>query len=149
MKVKRQNKILEMIERYNIETQEELIEKLRMAGFEVTQATVSRDIHELKLTKQQLSGGGYRYMVPAEGGEGVKIYDKAVAGSVKSVDYSMNNVVVRTYPGMAQAVAAGIDTLRDENILGCVAGDDCIIVVTRDTESAKALAERMRSRRNG
>lgn len=149
MKVKRQNKILEMVERYNIETQEELIEKLRMAGFEVTQATVSRDMHELKLTKQQLDGGGYRYMAPAEGSEGAQVYNRAVAGSIKTVDYSMNNVVVRTYPGMAQAVAAGIDTLRDESILGCVAGDDCIIVVTRDMESARALAERMRNRRNG
>ena len=145
MKVKRHNKILEIIENNNIETQEELIEKLRHAGFDVTQATVSRDIRELKLLKQMTDMGTYKYVVPKNSGaENQHVYSRALASSIKNVDCSLNDIVIRTYPGMAQAVAAGIDALRETDILGCVAGDDCIIIVTRDEESAVAIAHRIR-----
>jgi len=139
MKVKRHNKILEIIENYNIETQEELIDKLKLAGFDVTQATVSRDIRELKLTKQMSDTGSYKYVVPKITGDSHHVYNKAIINSIKSVDYSMNNVVIKTYPGMAQAVAAGIDAMREPSILGCVAGDDCIIIVTKDSAGASEL----------
>ncbi len=145
MKIKRHNKILEIIENYNIETQEELIDKLRLAGFDVTQATVSRDIRELKLLKQMSDMGTYKYVVPKNNAaENQHVYSRAIASSIKSVESSLNNIVIKTYPGMAQAVAAGVDSLHETDILGCVAGDDCIIIVTRDPESAIDIASRIR-----
>ena len=135
MKVKRHNKILEIIENYNIETQEEL----KLAGFDVTQATVSRDIRELKLMKQMSDTGSYKYVVSRSSGDNQHVYNKAITNSIRSVDFSLNNVVIKTYPGMANAVAAGIDALHESNILGCVAGDDCIIIVTRNTDDAEDL----------
>lgn len=143
MKVKRHNKILEIIENYNIETQEELIAKLRLAGYDVTQATVSRDIRELKLMKQMSDTGSYKYVVSKNSGDNQHVYNKAITNSIKSVDFSLNNVVIRTYPGMANAVAAGIDALHESNILGSVAGDDCIIIVTRNTADAEDLTHRI------
>ncbi len=144
MKVKRHNKILEIIENNNIETQEELIAKLRLAGYDVTQATVSRDIRELKLLKQMSDMGTYKYVVPKNNtSENQHVYSRAIANSIKSVDSSYNDIVIKTYPGMAQAVAAGVDSLHEADILGCVAGDDCIIIVTRDAESAVAIAHRI------
>ncbi len=145
MKVKRHNKILEIIENYDIETQEELIEKLRLAGYDVTQATVSRDIRELKLLKVTSEGGSYKYVVPGGGhSEHKHIYSKAIDGSIRSVEHSLNNIVIRTYPGMANAVAARIDSLHESDILGSVAGDDCIIMVTKTVESAALLTEKFR-----
>ncbi|MGN1409439.1 MAG: arginine repressor [Eubacteriales bacterium] len=144
MKVKRHNKILEIIENNNIETQEELIDKLKLAGFDVTQATVSRDIRELKLLKQMSDMGTYKYVVPKNNtGENQHVYSRALASSIKSVDCAYNDIVIKTYPGMATAVAAGVDSLHETDILGCVAGDDCIIIVTRDTDSAVAIAHRI------
>ncbi len=144
MKVKRHNKILEIIENYNIETQEELIAKLKLAGFDVTQATVSRDIRELKLLKQMSDMGTYKYVIPKNNAnEHQHVYNRALSNSIKSVDSSFNDIVIKTYPGMAQAVAAGIDSLHETDILGCVAGDDCIIIVTRSPESAVAIAHRI------
>ncbi len=145
MKIKRHNKILEIIENYNIETQEELIEKLRLAGFDVTQATVSRDIRELKLLKQMSDMGTYKYVVPKNNtSDNQHVYTRAIASSIKTVESAFNDIVIKTYPGMAQAVAAGVDALHENDILGCVAGDDCIIIVTRDTESAIDIASRIR-----
>ena len=144
MKVKRHNKILEIIENNNIETQEELIAKLRLAGYDVTQATVSRDIRELKLLKQMSDMGTYKYVVPkSHASENQHIYSRAISNSIKSVASSYNDIVIKTYPGMAQAVAAGVDSLHEADILGCVAGNDCIIIVTRDTESAVAISQRI------
>ncbi len=144
MKVKRHNKILEIIDNFNIETQEELIAKLKLAGFDVTQATVSRDIRELKLLKQMSDMGTYKYVLPKNNpAENQHVYSRAITHSVKRVECSMNDIVIKTYPGMAQAVAAGVDSLHESDILGCVAGDDCIIIVTRDAESATAIAHRI------
>lgn len=141
MKTKRHNKILEIVENYNIETQEELIAKLKLAGFDVTQATVSRDIRELKLLKQMSDMGTYKYVVPKNNSpENQHVYNRALSGTVKSVETAMNIIVLKTYPGLAQAVAAGIDSLHENDILGCVAGDDCIIIVTRDPDSAVAIS---------
>ena len=150
MKSKRQSAILEIIENYDIETQEELIDSLRREGFNVTQATISRDIRELKLTKVTGENGNYKYVLPGTKptSSGQHIYSNTVANSILSVEYAMNLIVVKTYPGMAQAVAAGVDSMHEADILGCVAGDDCIIIVTRDTESAVEIASRIRKLMN-
>ena len=145
MKNKRQNKIMEIIATNDIETQEELIRRLRDAGFEVTQATVSRDIRELKLSKVMSDKGEYKYVPPKTNIEdGHYVYSKALTGSMKSVDFALNNIVIKTYPGMANAVAAGIDALHEHDILGCVAGDDTIILVAHSTDSAANICKRLR-----
>lgn len=144
MKGNRQKKILEIINRYHIETQDDLIERLLVEGFSVTQATVSRDIRELQLTKVLTGKGSYRYVAPKkeELVAGMKI-NAALVDSIISVDYAQNMVVVRTFPGLAQAVAAGIDNLTLAEVLGCVAGDDTIIVATRNELAAKSISERI------
>lgn len=145
MKLNRHGKIMEIIENYTIETQEELIEKLRLAGFEVTQATISRDIRELKLAKVMCETGNYKYVLPKPGEqEGQHLYNRALSGSIKSVESAMNDIVIKTYPGLANAVAAGIDALHEQNILGCVAGDDTIIIIAHNTESAASICRRIR-----
>lgn len=139
MKSKRQSAILEIIENFDIETQEELIDSLRREGFNVTQATISRDIRELKLTKVTAENGKYKYVLPGtkSAPTGQHIYSNTVASSIISVEYAMNIIVVKTYPGMAQAVAAGIDSHHINGVMGCVAGDDTIFVAVRNVELAK------------
>lgn len=145
MKVKRHNKIMEIIGSCHIETQEELIDKLRAAGFDVTQATISRDIRELKLAKVMCETGSYKYVLPKSGeNDGRHVYSKALSGSIKSVDCALNDIVIKTYPGLANAVAAGIDSLHEHDILGCVAGDDTIILIAHSAESALNLCKRLR-----
>ncbi|MEE0968857.1 MAG: arginine repressor [Clostridia bacterium] len=146
MKTSRQEKILELILRYEIETQDELIEKLRLEGFDVTQATASRDIKELKLAKTQTNKGKYRYMRPVtnENAPGVS-FNAALAASIISIEVGENIVVVRTYPGMANAVATGIDSMRHSDILGSVAGDDTIIIVTRSKDIAEGICEQVKT----
>ncbi len=143
MKRNRQEKMLELISRYEIDTQDELITYLRESGFDVTQATVSRDIRELKIAKMTTGKGTYRYVLPkqVDGGAGMK-FNTALVDSIVSVEAACNLVVLKTYPGMATAVAVGIDSMNFQQILGCVAGDDTIMVATRDAESAKSIAER-------
>ena len=143
MKKHRQEKMLELISRYEIDTQDELITYLRESGFDVTQATVSRDIRELKIAKMTTGKGTYRYVLPKqhESGAGMK-FNHALVDSIISVEAACNLVVLKTYPGMANAVAVGIDSMNFQQILGCVAGDDTIFVATRDEESAKTIAER-------
>ncbi len=145
MKSERHARILELISKYEIETQEEMMERLLGEGFKVTQATVSRDLKELKLAKTLTPRGTYRYTVHGtvryQSGN-VKL-NNAMVDSIVMVDYSMNNVVVKTYPGMAQGVASAIDSLSLPQILGCVAGDDTIIIVTRDTESSVEISNKI------
>lgn len=142
MKSKRQMKIIEIIEKNDIETQEDLIARLREAGFDVTQATVSRDIRELKLIKSAGEGGSYKYKLPKEERKDASVlYSTAFTTSIKSIRYSGNNIVIHTYPGLANAVAAGIDAIDDSDILGCVAGDDTIIAVVSDPEKTRDICE--------
>ena len=144
MKGNRQKKILEIISRYHIETQDDLIERLLMEGFSVTQATVSRDIRELQLNKVMTGKGSYRYVAPKkeELVTGIKI-NAALVDSILTADYAKNLVVIRTFPGLAQAVAASIDNLSIADVLGCVAGDDTIFIATRNEETAKTISERI------
>ncbi len=146
MKSERQNRIRELIAKYEIETQDEMMNRLREEGFAVTQATVSRDLKEMKLTKTLTARGTYRYSASPAGNHmsnHTKL-NNAMMDSVISVEYSMVNVVIKTYPGMANAVASGIDSLNLHHILGCVAGDDAIIVVTRSEEDSVEICEKIR-----
>ena len=144
MKSQRQQRILELISKYEIETQEEMMSRLRTEGFKVTQATVSRDLKELKLTKIQTARGTYRYAVgQARQGVGSIKLNNAMADSIVEVRYSLNNVVIKTYPGLAAAVAFAVDSLNMPSILGCVAGDDTVIIVTATEEAAKELSEKI------
>ncbi len=143
MKRIRQEKMLELISKYEIDTQDELIDRLRENGFEVTQATVSRDIRELKISKMTTGKGTYRYVLPKQAAPGAGIkFNTALIDSLISVDYACNIVVLKTTPGLANAVAVGIDSMNLDQILGCVAGDDTIIIVSRSEDVAKGLADR-------
>ena len=145
MKSSRQKKILEIVNRYQIETQDDLIDRLLVEGFSVTQATVSRDIRELQLNKVLTDKGTYRYVLPRkdENPAGMKI-NEALVDSITSADHAQNLVVIRTFPGLAQAVATGMDSLSIADVLGCVAGDDTILIATRTENAAKTISERIR-----
>lgn len=145
MKSERQNAIIDLITRYEIETQEDMINRLRTAGYDVTQATVSRDIRELKLTKVLTSHGTYRYVKnhTRHNSNNVK-FNNAVVDSIISVDYAENIIILKTYPGLGMAVASGVDALNIQKVLGCIGGDDTIMIVTRDKESAKDISEKIK-----
>ena len=145
MKAARQNKILEIISKNEIDTQEELISYLKAEGMNVTQATISRDMKELKLTKTLTARGTYRYVVnqARHNSNNVK-FNNAVIESITYIDYSGINVVIKTLPGLAQAVASSVDAINLPSVLGCVAGDDTIIIVTRDEECSRDISEKIR-----
>lgn len=152
MKKNRQEKILELITRYPIGTQDELIARLREYDCNATQATVSRDIRALKLVKVLMEDGTYRYMLPRSNESGKSEatgvnYHKTYADSILSVQYAINNVVIKTTPGMASAVALMLDHTNHDMMLGTVAGDDTIIVVTRSVEESRALTESIEDQR--
>jgi transcriptional regulator of arginine metabolism len=144
MKSKRQEKILEIISSKNVETQEELINELKNAGYNTTQATASRDIRQLKLVKV-MSGGTYKYVAPKSEIENSGKYSQALFASILDIQYALNNVVIKTNPGLAQAVAAGIDALHDSDLLGSVAGDDCIILVSKSEEASIRIIDKIKS----
>jgi transcriptional regulator of arginine metabolism len=145
VKSERHARILELVSKYEIETQEDMMTRLQADGFKVTQATVSRDLKELKLTKTLTARGTYRYAVnTARQHAGSVKFNNAMVDSIIQVDYSLNTVVIKTYPGLANAVASGVDALNMHSILGCVAGDDTIMIVVRDIESARDISERIR-----
>ncbi len=139
MKNKRQSAILNLIENNVINTQEEILAHLRKQGFAVTQATVSRDIRELKIAKVTSDSGTVRYSVahhmPAPRATALGL-NSSLTESILKIDYAQNDIVIHTMPGLAQAIAATIDSLHIHNVLGCVAGDDTILIITRSEESA-------------
>lgn len=144
MKSQRHARILELVSKYEIETQEDMMSRLQSEGFKVTQATVSRDLKELKLTKTLTARGTYRYSVGnSRRHNGSGKLNNAMVDSITQVDYSLNTVVIKTYPGLAQAVASAVDALNMHSILGSVAGDDTIIVVTRSEDDAKEINEKI------
>lgn len=143
-KIKRQQKILDSIKQYEIETQEELIAILRNAGFNVTQATVSRDINELQLIKIAGSGKKYRYAQVTQG----KSIDNAkfltlFKAAVVSIEAAQNIVVVKTLISNANPVAATVDSLGYHEILGSVAGDDTLLIVTHNNEEAANVVAKL------
>lgn len=140
MKSRRHDKILELIEAKELETQDELAAELGRNGFQVTQATVSRDIKELKLIKVPSKKGGYKYSTEHKNkSEQEERFHKLFAGAVLSVQAANNLIVIKTIQGSANTVAVVVDSMTDERIIGCVAGDDTVLVVTADNQSVKSV----------
>ena len=138
MKSTRHNKILELINKYTITTQEELIQYLRDDGYDVTQSTVSRDIKQLRLTKTLLADGKYRYQASPSADKGAKNnFSSIFSSSVVTIESAMNIVVIKTFSGMAQAACAALDMMSFDAIVGTLAGEDTIMVVCKDIESAE------------
>lgn len=145
MKSKRHSKILEIINNIDIETQEELAEELKRSGYDVTQATVSRDIKLLKLVKVQSESGKYRYIAPTKEERGIndKLYS-ILANAAISVDKVDKFVVIKTLTGAASAVAEAIDNIYTNDVAGTIAGDNTIFVLSRTEEKAIELMEKVR-----
>ena len=145
MKTRRHAKILELINEHSVDTQEELLRLLREDGFDVTQATVSRDIKELRLVKTLSNDGKYRYSTRKETGKDLSSkFFSLLADSSISIDCARNIVVIKALTGMAQAICAAMDGLHWESVVGTLAGDDTIFVVTRDDESAERLVAELK-----
>ena len=135
MKSQRHCKIIELITKNNIETQEELADTLNQAGFNVTQATVSRDIRELKLTKMSVNGERQKYVVlQSKETQMNEKYIRVLNDGFVSMDMAQNILVIKTVPGMAMAVAAALDAMNWHEIVGCIAGDDTIMCAVRTVD---------------
>lgn len=138
----RHTAILRIISEQEIETQDDLIAKLKENGFDVTQATVSRDIKQLGLVKTTDGEGKYRYSAPHPSSSGSDSkFKNILSEAIISSESAENMVVVKTYSGMANAAAAAIDALASDRILGSIAGDDTILIVTKNDETAKEFSE--------
>ena len=145
MKTKRQTKMLELIKKHDIETQEELSDYLQKEGYLVTQATVSRDIRELKLTKVAMSNGRQKYAALTEANEDLsEKYTRVFRDAFVSMDMAQNILVIKTVSGMAMAVAAAIDAMHLHEIVGCIAGDDTIMCAVRSVDDTIAVMSRLR-----
>lgn len=145
MKTQRHAQIIELIKENDIETQEELTLMLKEKGFDTTQATVSRDIKVLKLVKVSDDNGKYKYAVKSTESE-IRVSAKfrtILEETVLSVDVSTSIVVIKTFPGMAQAAASAVDNMNWEEIVGTIAGDDTIFVALRTTEDALILCRKI------
>lgn len=145
MKTGRHTKILELIQKNEIGTQEELSARLEQEGYHVTQATVSRDIRELKLTKVSLSNGKQKYVVLAESKEDMtEKYVRIFRDGFVSMDMAQNILVIKTVSGMAMAVAAALDAMECHEIVGSIAGDDTIMCAVRSVDDTVVLMKRLR-----
>lgn len=142
MKSDRQNRIIELVAENDIETQEELAGYLKADGYDVTQATISRDIRKLGLTKVSGSDGRQKYAVSSHFADGGgRKYINALKDAVISVDTAENIIVIKTVSGMAMAVAAAIDALEISEVAGSIAGDDTIMCVVKSTALVKSVTE--------
>ncbi len=150
MKVSRHAKIVELISQYDVETQEDLAELLKQEGFKVTQATVSRDIRDLKLTKVQTDNGKQKYVIllPEENVISEK-YRRVLQDGFVSMDMAQNILVIKTVSGMAMAVAAAIDNLKWTEVVGCIAGDDTIMCAIRTVDETILVMDKIRKLVNG
>ena len=144
MKNKRQSKIIELITAFDIGTQEELAERLKKAGFSVTQATVSRDIRELQLSKANTGDGHQRYVIGPGSSAGLNDkYARSLRDGFVSIQRAMNMLVIKTYPGMAMASAAALDALDIPEIMGSIAGDDTIMCATAGEKEAGVAMDKI------
>ncbi|QEY34086.1 arginine repressor [Caproiciproducens galactitolivorans] len=145
MKARRHAKILELINAYTIDTQEELLRRLRENGFEVTQATVSRDIKELRLIKTLSPDGKYKYSVGQENTRDypTKLYS-LLSDSAVQINFAGNMVIVKCLTGMAQAVCVAIDSMHLPNIIGTLAGDDTIFIAVKNEEQAQQMVAELK-----
>ena len=145
MKTNRQSKIIEIIQKNEVETQDELSALLEKAGFRVTQATVSRDIRELKLTKIPTAGGRQKYAVIMDAPENLsKKYERVLREGFLSMDMAQNILVIKTVSGMASAVCAAIDAMKMREIVGSIAGDDTIMCAIRTVDDTYAVMKKIR-----
>ena len=145
MKTRRQAKILELIQQNNVETQEELSAYLEREGYQVTQATVSRDIRELKLTKIATANGRQKYTVIADADIGMlEKYARVLREGYVSMDIAQNILVIKTVSGMASAVCAAIDAMKMNEVVGSIAGDDTLICIIRTNDDAVMTMKKLR-----
>lgn len=145
MKIQRHSQIIRLINQYDIETQEELAEKLNENGFQVTQATVSRDIRELKLTKIAKQGGRSKYAVMQNvDHEMSQKYVNVLQAAFQEMDFAQNLLVIKTVSGMAMAAAAALEEMQFHELVGCIAGDNTILCVTKSVDEALLLMEKIR-----
>ncbi len=144
MKISRHTKILEIISKYDVETQEELSALLVQEGYPVTQATVSRDIRELKLTKVLLSSGRQKYAAIAQPQKDLSKYIRIFKDGFRSMDMAQNILVIKTVSGMAMAVAAALDAMEYQEIVGSIAGDDTIMCAVRTVKDTADVMKRLR-----
>ena len=144
MKVNRHAKIIELINKYHIETQEELADYLTKEGFKVTQATVSRDIRDLKLTKIPSENGKQRYALHqvTESSMSEK-YIRVLKDGYVSMDMAQNILVIKTVAGMAMAVAAALDAMKWNEVVGCIAGDDTIMCAIRSVDDTVKVMDKI------
>ena len=150
MKAKRQDKIMEIISTTNVETQEQLLQELQNAGFSSTQATISRDIKELRIVKELTSFGTYRYTsaardLPATFSD--RLYT-IFRECVTSFDYAQNIVVIHTLPGLANAAGSALDAMNMSVVLGTLAGDDTVIAIMRDSNAAASFCGEIKNLMN-
>ena len=147
MKTKRQAKIMEIISNRNVETQEQLLALLQAEGFRATQATISRDIKELRIIKELTSLGAYRYSAPTNevGSSFTTRLNTIFRECVTSFDYAQNIIVIRTLPGLASAAGSAIDSMSMSMVVGTLAGDDTVMIVMRDSNAAAAFCGEIRS----
>ena len=144
MKGNRHQKIIELVDNYNIETQEELAERLKEEGYQVTQATVSRDIRALKLSKVSCGNGKQKYIaIKQEDTHLSGKYIRVLKDGLVSMDKAQNILVIKTVSGMAMAVAAAVDALDMEEIVGSIAGDDTIMVAVRTVEDTQVVMDKI------
>ena len=145
MKVGRQAKIIELVGRYDIETQEELCDKLNAEGYDVTQATVSRDIRAIKLTKVAGNDGRAVYKTVPGNTDFSQKYLNILKNGFISMDMAQNILVIKTVTGMAMAVATTIDAMAFNGVLGCIAGDDTIMVAVRTVDDCLDVMKKLRN----
>lgn len=144
LKIARHAKILELIEKYDIETQDELAQKLCEEGFMVTQATVSRDIREMKLTKIATERGKQKYsVITGNDTEITERLTRVFKEAVVKMDYAQNMIVIKTLEGMGMAVAVALDNMQNPEILGTIAGDDTVFCVVRTHNQAAVIIEKL------
>ena len=144
MKLERHSKIVELIGKYEIETQEELAEYLNKEGYNVTQATVSRDIRELKLSKIQTENGGQKYAVFHPQTAFNDKYTRILHDSFVSMDMAQNLLVIKTVSGMAMAAAAALDDMHLPEVVGCIAGDNTIMCAIHNADEAVQVMDKIR-----
>lgn len=145
MKSQRQSKILELIAQHDIETQEQLLAMLEDNGCHSTQATISRDIKELRIVKELSENGSYRYVVQQNDNANIlSRLDNIFHECVIKLDYAQNIVVIKTLPGLASAACSAVDGMDIEFVVGSIAGDDTGLIVMRDTDYAREFCEELR-----
>ncbi len=145
MKVNRHAKIVELVNKHNIETQEELADRLKQEGFQITQATVSRDIRDLKLTKVMTDDGRQKYAVLKATENALRDkYIRIMKDGFVSMDMALNILVIKTVSGMAMAVAAAIDEMHWHEVVGCIAGDDTIMCAVRTVDDTATVMDKIR-----